>query len=48
MGAQGEYLVQMQWRRLGLARDRVFRVTWSEAAFTAINGAWVDITPAET
>lgn len=48
MGAQGQYLVQMQWRRLGLARDRVFRVTWSEPVFTALQGAWLDITPSET
>jgi hypothetical protein len=33
---------------LGLARDRVFRVTWSEPVFTAIQGAWVEMTPAET
>ena len=48
MGAQGDYLVQMQWRQLGMARDRVFRVSWSGAAFTAINGAWLDATPSET
>jgi hypothetical protein len=48
MGAQGQYLTQMVWHRLGLARDRVFRVTWSEPVFTAIQGAWVEMTPAET
>jgi hypothetical protein len=48
MGAQGQYLTQMIWHRLGLARDRVFRVTWSEPVFTAIQGAWIDMTPAET
>jgi hypothetical protein len=48
MGKQGEYLVQMVWHRLGMARDRVFRVSWSEPVFTALQGAWVDITPAET
>jgi hypothetical protein len=48
MGAQGKYLVQMIWHRLGLARDRVFRITWSEPVFTALQGAWIDATPSET
>lgn len=47
-GAQGLYLVQPQWRQLGLARDRVFAVQWSDGAFTALQGAWLDFTPAET
>lgn len=47
MGAQGQYLVQMVWHRMGLARDRVFRVSWSAAAFTAISGAWLDTTPSD-
>lgn len=48
MGAQGQYLTQMIWRRLGLARDRVFRVTWSEPVFTALQGAWLDGEKSET
>lgn len=48
LGAQGMYLVQPMWRQLGLARDRVFAVTWSDGAFTALQGAWLDFTPAET
>lgn len=48
LGAQGKYLVQPQWRQLGLARDRVFRVSWSEGVFTALQGAWLDVTPSET
>lgn len=48
LGAQGQYLVQPVWHRLGLARDRVFRVTWSEAVFTALQGAWLDTTPSES
>ena len=48
MGAQGQYLVQPQWRQLGMARDRVFSVTWSEGVFTALQGAWLDVTPGET
>lgn len=48
LGAVGQYLVQPQWRQLGLARDRVFKVSWSEGVFTALQGAWLDVTPSET
>jgi hypothetical protein len=48
MGQVGDYLAQPQWRQLGQARDRVFGVTWSEGVFTALQGAWLDATPAET
>ena len=49
MGKQGQSLVQMIWRRAtGLVRDAVFRVTWSEPVFTALQGAWLDITKSET
>lgn len=41
-GASGQYLVQAQWRQLGYARDRVFELFWSDPAFTALNGAWVE------
>lgn len=44
LGAQGEYLVQPQWRQLGMARDRVFRLSWSADCKTALNGAWIDVT----
>ena len=47
LGAQGQYLVQAIWHRLGIARDRVFRVTWSGSSFTAISGAWLDASPSE-
>ena len=48
LGAVGQYLVQPQWRQLGMARDRVFKVSWSEGVFTALQGAWLDVTPSET
>jgi hypothetical protein len=48
LGRVGEYLVQPQWRQLGLARDRVFQVSWSEGVFTSLQGAWLDVTPSET
>ena len=49
MGAQGDYLYQMQWRQVsGIGRDFVLQVTWSGAAFTGIQGAWLDTSLAET
>lgn len=48
MGEVGKYFAQPQWRQLGIARDRVFRLSWSEGVFTALQGAWLDATPAET
>jgi len=44
----GQYLTSMQWQRLGMARDRVFRVTWSVDVHTALQGAWVDIEAAKS
>lgn len=47
IGAAGKYLTSLQWQRLGYARDRVFRLTWSASVPTALQGAWiqVDATP---
>ena len=45
IGMQGEYLVTPQWRQLGMARDRVFELYWSGNVFTALQGAYVDVTP---
>lgn len=44
IGAQGQYLTMPQWRQLGMARDRVFELFWSADAFTALQGAYVDVT----
>jgi hypothetical protein len=46
MGEAGEYRTSLQWARLGMARDRVFRVSWSVGCRTALQGCWVDVTPA--
>ena len=46
--AQGDYLTSIQARQLGLARDRVFRVTWTAPVATALNGLWVDVDMLET
>lgn len=42
LGATGEYYTQLQWQRLGMARDRVFELFWSAPCKTALNGAFVD------
>ena len=42
LGAAGQYKTVLQWSRLGLARDRVFEVSWSAPTKTALNGAYVD------
>jgi hypothetical protein len=43
MGAQGQKITSMQWRRLGMARDRVFELAWASPNETALNGAFIDV-----
>ena len=47
-GDLGHYLTQVQWQRLGIARDRVFELFWSNPNITALNGAFVESVPADT
>lgn len=47
-GATGEYLRICQWQRLGMARDRVYEINWSTPYPTALQGAWLDVTPASS
>lgn len=42
VGSRGEFLTTVQWRRLGLARDRVFELSWAFPYKTALNGAYID------
>jgi Phage stabilisation protein len=44
-GNTGEYLTSMQFQRLGMARDRVFEISWSVPAKLVLQGAWIDATP---
>lgn len=44
----GTYFDNLQVRRLGIARDRVFEVFWSFPYKTALQGPWIEATPAET
>ena len=48
MGEPGEYRTSLQWQRLGMARDRVFEISWSTPFKTALQGAWIDVTPAQS
>lgn len=48
LGVGGQYYTMVQFQRLGMARDRVFELSWSAPCFTALNGAFIDIIPVET
>lgn len=48
LGDPGEYLTQPQWNRLGMARDRVFELSWTAPAKTALNGAWITFSKSES
>lgn len=42
LGATGEYLTDVQFNRLGYARDRVFELSWSSPMKTSLNGAYIE------
>jgi hypothetical protein len=42
MGATGEYRTQINFNRLGRARDRVFELSWTADVRTALLGAFVE------
>lgn len=48
LGSAGQYLTSIQFRRLGMARDRVYELSWSAPYKTALNGAWIDLSSAAT
>lgn len=43
IGDRGEYRTVASWNRLGYARDRVFRITWSVPVATALQGAFIEL-----
>jgi hypothetical protein len=47
-GATGEYLTSLQYQRLGMARDRVWELSWSTSVLRVLQGAWIDATPAQS
>lgn len=42
-GKPGEYLTDVDWGRLGVARDRVYELRHSASGPAALNGGWVDV-----
>jgi len=44
LGGTGEYYTVTSWSRLGMARDRVFELSWSAPVKTALNGAFIRTT----
>ena len=43
MGATGQYGKTLTWQRLGMARDRVWKLQWSCPSATALQGAWIEV-----
>ena len=43
LGMIGDFQAVPSWNRLGMARDRVFKLSWSSDVITALNGAFVDM-----
>jgi hypothetical protein len=48
LGLTGEYHTSTLWNRLGMARDRVFELSWSGPMKTALNGAYIEVEQMET
>ena len=48
MGWPGEYLTTVSFNRLGIGRDRVYELSWSEPVKTALNGVWLEFTKLES
>lgn len=42
LGNGGQFLTQPSWNRLGMARDRIFELSWSAPFKTALNGAFIE------
>lgn len=48
LGGIGQYITNVQFQRLGMARDRVFELSWSVPAKTALQGAFLTTRSAAT
>lgn len=46
LGSAGQLLTSIQYQRLGMARDRVFELSWTVPVRTALNGAFVEFAAA--
>src|SRR5882762_515961 len=42
-GLQGDYLTTISWNRLGMARDRIFKLEWSENLKTSLLGGFATV-----
>ena len=42
LGQPGQYNEWPQWQSLGIARDRVYELSWSTAGLVPLNGAWLE------
>lgn len=43
LGSAGQYNTQPSWQRTGMARDRIWELSWVTRGKTALNGAWVNL-----
>jgi hypothetical protein len=43
LGPRGFYQGSVQWNRLGLARDRVYELSWSAPVKTSLQGVYLDV-----
>ncbi len=48
LGNEGEFPTVISWNRLGQGRDRIFKLQWSAAIKTALNGVFVTTKQART
>jgi hypothetical protein len=48
LGAEGNYYDTPTWWNLGMARDRVFELSWSAPMKTALQSVFVTYQPFET
>ena len=48
MGFTGQFQTTVSWNRLGMGRDRVFKLTWSANLKTALNGGFIELVKART
>lgn len=48
MGKTGQFYTTVSWNRLGMGRDRIFKLQWSANLKTALNGGFVELVKART
>lgn len=48
MGKLGDFLATISWNRLGQARDRIFKLSWSTPNVTSLNGGFIERKKART